>query len=65
MGRIIRKLSNSIADPHSDALRYIDSSGTFSPDGERFVMIRAPDGIETQLVYVENWFEELDELLAR
>jgi Tol biopolymer transport system component len=55
-GRIVRKLSSSASDPHSDALRYIDSSGAWSPDGTRFmyvvfagggnelVIVRARDG---------------------
>jgi serine/threonine-protein kinase len=36
-----------------------------SPDGERFVMIRASGGVDTQLVYMENWLVELEELLGR
>lgn len=38
-GEVIRKLSSADSDPHSDALRYIDSSGTWSPDGSRFAYI--------------------------
>ena len=39
-----------------------------SPDGERFLMIkpRAPTddtGTQTQIVVVENWFEELQRLV--
>ena len=61
-GKIIRKLSSAASDPHNDALRYIDSSGTFSPDGQYFafvvvadgtnelVIVRTDDGSETQRI---------------
>jgi hypothetical protein len=61
-GKIIRKLSSASSDPHTDALRYIDSSGTFSPDGQYFafivvadgdnemVIVRTDDGTETQRI---------------
>ena len=38
-GEVIRKLSSANSDPHADALRYIDSSGTWSPDGSRFAYV--------------------------
>lgn len=38
-GRVIRKLVSANSDPHADALRYIDSSGTWSPDGTRFAYV--------------------------
>ncbi|MCG6988783.1 MAG: peptidase S9 [Gemmatimonadetes bacterium] len=61
-GKIIRKLASANTDPHADALRYIDSSGTFSPDGQYFafvvvagganqlVIVRTDNGQETQRV---------------
>ncbi len=52
-GRIIRKLSHSITDPHSDALRYIDSSGTWSPDGSLFAYVVFAGG-DNELVVVES-----------
>ncbi len=52
-GRIIRKLSNSISDPHSDALRYIDSSGTWSPDGASFAYVVFAGG-DNELVVVSS-----------
>ena len=36
-GDVIRKLSSANSDPHADAIRFIDSSGSWSPDGESFV----------------------------
>lgn len=54
-GRIIRKLSSANSDPHSDALRYIDSSGTWSPDGEQFAfVVIAGGGNEIVIVDTEN-----------
>lgn len=38
-GDVIRKLTSADSDPHADALRYIDSSGTWSPDGAQFAYV--------------------------
>ncbi|MBT8338136.1 MAG: PD40 domain-containing protein, partial [Gemmatimonadetes bacterium] len=38
-GEVIRKLSSANSDPHADALRFIDSSGTWSPDGSRLAYV--------------------------
>lgn len=35
-GKIIRKLTSTVTSPHLNALRFIESSGSWSPDGERF-----------------------------
>lgn len=43
-GEIIRKLRSASSDPHTDALRFIDSSGSWSPDGSRFVFVTFADG---------------------
>ncbi|MDH5590965.1 MAG: peptidase S9, partial [Gemmatimonadota bacterium] len=43
-GEIIRKLSSAEGSPHVDALRYIDSSGTWSPDGEFFAFVVTAGG---------------------
>jgi Tol biopolymer transport system component len=54
-GRIIRKLSSANSDPHIEALRYIDSSGTWSPDSERFAyVVTAGGGQEIVIVGTEN-----------
>ncbi|MEJ2540105.1 MAG: peptidase S9 [Gemmatimonadota bacterium] len=52
-GKILRKLSSANADPHSDALRYIDASGTWSPDGSRFAYVVFADG-DNQLVIIDT-----------
>ena len=51
-GEIQRKLSSADADPHVDALRYIDSSGTWSPDSRFFAYVVVADG-DNQLVVVD------------
>ena len=51
-GRIVRKLVSATSDPHGDALRYIDSSGSWSPDGSRFAFVVFADG-DNQIVIVD------------
>ena len=38
-GRVRRKLLSAGADPHFDALRFLDSAGAWSPDGSRFAFV--------------------------
>ncbi|MDT8341152.1 MAG: BamA/TamA family outer membrane protein [Longimicrobiales bacterium] len=52
-GRIVRKLTNFLADPHSDALRFIDTSGTWSPDGSRFAYVVFAGG-DNEIVVVDS-----------
>jgi len=52
-GEIIRKLTSANSDPHIDALRYIDSSGTWSPDSEFFAFAVVAEG-DNQLVVVNS-----------
>ncbi|MEQ1855961.1 MAG: BamA/TamA family outer membrane protein [Longimicrobiales bacterium] len=52
-GEIIRKLSSANSDPHIQALRYIDSSGTWSPDSRSFAYIVIAEG-DNQLVIVDS-----------
>ncbi len=52
-GDIQRKLISSTTDPHGDALRYIDSSGSWSPDGSRFVFVVFADG-DNQVVIIDS-----------
>ena len=51
-GHIIRKLVSANSDPHIEALRYIDSSGTWSPDGRLFAFVVTADG-DNQMVIVD------------
>ncbi len=38
-GEVLTKLQSVGTDPHFDALRFIESAGTWSPDGERFAYV--------------------------
>lgn len=38
-GRVERKLLSAGADPHFDALRFLDSAGAWAPDGRRFAFV--------------------------
>lgn len=52
-GEIIRKLASVNSDRHTDALRYIDSSGTWSPDSRSFAYVVVAEG-DNQIVVVNS-----------
>ncbi len=58
-GEIIRKLRSANSDPHADALRFIDSSGSWSPDGSRFVFVTFANGAN-EMVIVDTRNGDLD-----
>ena len=62
-GRIMRKLSSASSDPHVEALRYIDSSGTWSPDSRRFAFVVTAGG-RNELVIVRSSDGRVEESLA-
>jgi Tol biopolymer transport system component len=43
-GKIVQELEGTRANPHFDALRFIDSAGSWSPDGRRFAFITFAEG---------------------
>ncbi len=43
-GEVIKSLRSPTADPHMDALRFINSAGTWSPDGTRLAFISFAKG---------------------
>ena len=43
-GEVVEELQGPAADPHFDALRFINSAGTWSPDGNRFAFIAFDEG---------------------
>jgi len=52
-GEIIRKLKSADSDPHVDALRYTEASGTWSPDGESFAFAVFEDG-DNSIVIIDT-----------
>ncbi len=51
-GNIIRQLSSAASDAHMDALRFLDSSGSWSPDGQLFAFVAIAEG-DNQMVIVD------------
>ena len=43
-GQVIKKLQSVGSDPHLDALRFINSAGTWSPDGQKFAFVTFVEG---------------------
>lgn len=43
-GQILKKLQSVESDPHLDALRFINSAGTWSPDGQKFAFVVFVEG---------------------
>ncbi len=43
-GKVISSLKNPAANPHMDALRFIQSAGSWSPDGRRLAFVSFADG---------------------
>jgi Tol biopolymer transport system component len=57
-GKKIRKLSSATSNPHFDALRYVESAGTWSPDGKLFAYAVFDEGDNAlEIVEVENGSE--------
>ncbi|MFO7845447.1 MAG: BamA/TamA family outer membrane protein [Balneolaceae bacterium] len=51
-GEVIRSLTNTLTDPHLNALRFIESSGSWSPDGERFAAVVFAKG-DNQIIILD------------
>lgn len=43
-GEVIKRLKGTTSDSHFDAIRFINSSGSWSPDGRRFAFITFTEG---------------------
>jgi len=62
-GEIQRKLVSANADPHFDALRFIDSAGDWSPDGTRFVFAVFANG-DNELAIVDVESGDIEQKIA-
>lgn len=52
-GKIIRKLTSTDTDPHLNALRFIESAGTWSPDGKKFAAVVFAEG-DNQIIIIDT-----------
>ena len=43
-GKVVKRLKGSNSDPHFDAIRFINSAGSWSPDGRKFVFVTFVEG---------------------
>lgn len=62
-GEIIRTLASSDIDPHLSALRFIESSGSWSPNSEQFAVVVFAKG-DNQIALIDVEDGELDETLS-
>ncbi len=62
-GEVIRRLTSASADPHWDALRFIDSAGGWSPDGERVAFVVFAGG-RNEIVIVDSERGSVQERVA-
>ncbi len=54
-GEVLKSLPSPAADPHMDALRFINSAGTWSPDGRRLAFVTFAEGDnEISILNVES-----------
>src|SRR5699024_5877531 len=51
-GEIIRSLTSTVTNPHLNALRFIESAGSWSPDGERFAAVVFAEG-DNQIIIID------------
>jgi hypothetical protein len=51
-GRVVRRLASTETDPHFDAIAFVQSAGSWSPDGARFAYVVFARG-ENRLVTVD------------
>jgi hypothetical protein len=62
-GEVIRRLTSASADPHWDALRFIDSAGGWSPDGEQVAFVVFAGG-RNEIVIVDSERGNVQERVA-
>ena len=43
-GRVVRRLAETTSDPHFDAIRFISSAGSWSPDGKQLAFVTFVEG---------------------
>ena len=53
-GRIVKKLRSASTDPHFDAIRFMNSAGAWSPDGDQFAVVTFAEGDNELAVWDVN-----------
>ena len=61
-GKVRRKLVNRAADPHFDALEFLDGAGAWSPDGKQFVFSASRRGAAVLAIVEPDTGETVREL---
>lgn len=59
-GRVIKRLTSQRTNPHFDAIRFINSAGTWSPDGRRFAFVTFAEG-DNKLEILDVQSREVDQ----
>lgn len=61
-GEVERRLVSAETDPHFDALRFLDSAGSWSPDGDRFAFVVFAQG-DNQVAIADAARRRIDQRL--
>ncbi len=64
-GKIIRKVASTTTDGHIDDFDYIESAGTWSPDGERFAFVAFAKGRNILIIKEAKTGKTLDEISVK
>jgi hypothetical protein len=62
-GEIIRKVASATQDGHIDAFNYIESAGTWSPDGEQFAFVAFSKGRNILVIKETTTGKTVDEIV--
>ncbi|MEZ5058451.1 MAG: hypothetical protein R2879_15555 [Saprospiraceae bacterium] len=64
-GKVIRKLTSTLRDGHLDDISFIESSGTWSPDGRQYAFVGVKKGRNVLVVKDVETGKTLDEISSR
>ncbi|MFW6193085.1 MAG: hypothetical protein ACOC83_06335 [Gemmatimonadota bacterium] len=61
-GEILRKLTETVRDPHFESLQWLSSTGTWSPDGDRFALGAVAKGTPVLAIFDPRSGDKLREI---
>ncbi|MEZ4982370.1 MAG: hypothetical protein R2769_12440 [Saprospiraceae bacterium] len=64
-GKVIRKLTSTLRDGHLDDISFIESSGTWSPDGRQYAFVGVKKGRNVLVVKDVETGKTVDEISSR